>query len=37
MELVEVPYLATYATYTTGDIIGTAVDLDSAQNKIYFL
>ena len=28
--------LATYATYTTGDIIGTAVDLDSAQNKIYF-
>ena len=28
--------LATYTTYTTGDIIGTAVDLDSAQNKIYF-
>ena len=28
--------LASYATYTTGDIIGTAVDLDSAQNKIYF-
>ena len=28
--------LATYATYTAGDIIGIAVDLDSAQNKIYF-
>ena len=28
--------LASYATYATGDIIGTAVDLDSAQNKIYF-
>ena len=28
--------LAQYATFGTNDIIGTAIDLDSSQNKIYF-
>ena len=28
--------LASYATYTTNDIIGVALDLDASQKKIYF-